>query len=185
MKKSEIWIIAYIYSIICFIIYFGIEEHKSKKLYQDFYKAKVIAVELYDENEALHQGHKSLNDELDKTIKIQKIINDLSQVPKESQSLVLANAFNESSLNYEVIHKGKFDKTTVGISGIKSNFWIKAIPELNEDNINSLYGGYLVLNHLLAKHNGNEFKALAEYKGSRTNFIPVYKVLEIKKRIEL
>ena len=44
MKKSEIWIVAYIYSIICFIIYFGIEEHKSKKLYQDFYKAKVIAV---------------------------------------------------------------------------------------------------------------------------------------------
>ena len=39
MKKSEIWIIAYIYSIICFIIYFGIE-YKSKKLYQDFYKAK-------------------------------------------------------------------------------------------------------------------------------------------------
>ena len=185
MKKSEIWIISYIYSIICFIIYFGIEEHKSKKLYQDFYQAKVIAVELYDENEALHQGHKSLNDELDKTIKIQKIINDLSQVPKESQSLVLANAITESSLNYEVIHKGKFDKTTVGISGIKSNFWIKAIPELNEDNINSLYGGYLVLNHLLVKHNGNEFKALAEYKGSVTNFKAVYKVLEIKKRIEL
>ena len=185
MKKSEIWIVAYIYSVICFIIYFGIEEHKSKKFYQDFYKAKVIAVELYDENEALHQGHKSLNDELDKTIKIQKIINDLSQVPKESQSLILANAFTESSLNYEVIHKGKFNKTTVGINGIKSNFWIKAIPELNEDNINSLYGGYLVLNHLLAKHNGNEFKALAEYKGSRINFLPVYKTLEIKKRIEL
>ena len=64
-------------------------------------------------------------------------------------------------------------------------FWIKAIPELNEDNINSLYGGYLVLNHLIAKHNGNEFKALAEYKGSVKNFKAVYKVLEIKKRIEL
>ena len=185
MKKSELWIVAYIYSAICFVIYFGIEEHKSNKLYQDFYKAKVIAVELYDENKALHQGHKSLNDELDKTIKIQKIINDLSQVPKERQSLVLANAFNESSLNYDVIHKGKFDKTTTGISGIKYDFWIKAIPELNKDNINSLYGGYLVLNHLLDKHNGNEFKALADYKGSVTNFIPVYKVLEIKKRIEL
>ena len=184
MKKSEIWIVAYIYSIICFIIYFGMQEHKSKKLYQDFYQAKVIAVELYDENEALHQGHKSLNDELDKTIKIQKIINDLSQIPKESQSLVLANAFNESSLNYEVIHKGKFDKTTTGISGIKT-LWIDIIAELNEDNINSLYGGYLFLNHLLAKHNGNEFKALAEFKGSITNFKPVYKTLEIKKRIEL
>ena len=184
MKKSEIWIIAYIYSIICFIIYFGIEEHKSKKLYQDFYKAKVIAVELYDENEALHQGHKSLNDELDKTIKIQKIINDLSQVPKESQSLILANCFDESKLKYDVVHKGSHDKTTIGICGIKT-VWIDIIPELNEDNINSLYGGYLVLNHLLAKHNGNEFKALAEYKGSVTNFKAVYKVLEIKKRIEL
>ena len=28
MKKSEIWIIAYIYSIICFIIYFGIAIYK-------------------------------------------------------------------------------------------------------------------------------------------------------------
>ena len=185
MKKSEIWRVAYIYSIICFCIYFGIEEHKSKKLYKDFYQAKVIAVDLYDENESLHQGLKSLNEELDKTIKIQKIIDDLSQVPKDMQSLVLANAFNESSLNYEGKHKGKFDKTTVGISGIKSNFWIKTIPELNEDNINSLYGGYLVLNHLLAKHNGNEFKALADFKGSVTNFIPVYKTLEIKKRIDL
>ena len=100
-------------------------------MYQDFYKAKVIAVELYDENEALHQGHKSLNDELDKTIKIQKIINDLSQVPKESQSLVLANAFNESSLNYEVIHKGKFDKTTTWEfkRELSLDFWIKSIPE--------------------------------------------------------
>ena len=184
MKKSEIWIVAYIYSIICFCIYFVIEENKSNKLYQDFYQAKVIAVELYDENEALHQGHKSLNDELDKTIKIQKIIDDLSQVPKDMQSLVLANAFNESSLNYKVIHKGKFDRTTTGISGIKP-LWIDIIAELNEDNINSLYGGYLVLNHLLDKHNGNEFKALAEYKGSITNFKAVYKTLEIKKRIEL
>ena len=184
MKKSELWIVAYIYSIICFCIYFGIQEHKSKKLYQDFYQAKVIAVELYDENEALHKGHKSLNDELDKTIKIQKIIDDLSQVPRDKQSLVLANAFNESSLNYNAIHKGKFDRTTTGISGIKT-LWIDIIAELNEDNINSLYGGYLVLNHLLAKHNGNEFKALAEYKGSITNFKAVYKTLEIKKRIEL
>ena len=69
MKKSEIWIVAYIYSIICFCIYFGIELNKSNKLYQDLYQAKVIAVELYDENEALHQGHKSLNKELDKSIK--------------------------------------------------------------------------------------------------------------------
>ena len=28
MKSKEIWIVAYIYSIICFIIYFGIEECK-------------------------------------------------------------------------------------------------------------------------------------------------------------
>ena len=185
MKKTEIWIVAYIYSIICFCIYFGTELNKSNKLYQDLYQAKVIAVELYEDNEALYKGHKSLNEELDKTIKIQKIINDLSQVPKDKQSLVLANGITESSLNYEVKHKGKFDKTTVGISGIKYNFWIKTIPELNENNINSLYGGYLVLNHLLTKHNGNEFKALAEFKGSITNFKPDYKTLEIKKRINL
>lgn len=182
MKKSEIWIVAYIYSIICFIIYFGIEEHKYNKLYKDFYQAKVIAVELYDENEALNQGHKSLNDELDKTIKIQKIINDLSQVPKESQSLVLANCFDESRLKYDVIHKGSYDKTTIGICGIKT-VWIDIIPELNQDNINSLYGGYLVLDYLMV--NQNEFEALKDYKGAKANLKPVYRTLEIKKRIEL
>ena len=92
--------------------------------------------------------------------------------------------FTESSLNYDVVHNGTYDKNTIGLCGIK-DYWQDIIPELNEDNINSLYGGYLVLNHLIAKHNGNEFKALAEYKGSVTNFKAVYKTLEIKKRIEL
>ena len=184
MTKSEIWIIAYIYSVICFIIYFGIEDHKSKKLYKDFYQAKVIAVELYDENESLYEAVESLNSHIDKMERLDKLIQDLDIVPKSERKKTLANCYNESNLNYDAVHKGKFDKTTTPICGVKKE-WISVIPELNEDNINSLYGGYLVLNHLLAKHNGNEFKALAEYKGSVTNFKPVYKVLEIKKRIEL
>ena len=76
MKKSELWIVSYIYSIICFIIYFGIEDHKSKKLYQDFYKAKVIAVELYDENESLYEAVESLNIHIDK-LEQNKLLKDL------------------------------------------------------------------------------------------------------------
>ena len=184
MKKSEIWIVAYIYSIICFCIHFGIEEHKSKKLYQDFYQAKVIAVEYHDISNELYRAMDSLNLHIDKMEQLDRLIQDLDRVPRSERKKTIANCYNESNLNYDAIHKGKLDKTTTPICGVKKE-WIKAIPELNEDNINSLYGGYLVLNHLLAKHNGNEFKALAEYKGSVTNFFPVYKVLEIKKRIEL
>ena len=183
MKKSEIWIIAYIYSIICFIIYFGIEEHKSKKLYQDFCQAKVIAVELYDENESLYEAVESLNKHIDKMEHLDKLVEDLNRVPRESRKDVLANCYNESNLKYDVKHKSKFDKTTTGICGIKT-VWIDIIPDLNKDNINSLYGGYLVLSYLIDE-TGILEKDLALYKGTIKNYEPVEHTIEIKRLIKI
>ena len=97
--------------------------------------------------------------------------------------MTLALCFTESSLNYDVVHKGALDKNTVGLCGIK-DYWINIIPELNENNINSLIGGDLVLNHLLDRFNGDMFKALAYYKGSKKNFEPVHKVIRIYKEIK-
>ena len=97
--------------------------------------------------------------------------------------MILALCFPESGLNKNVIHKGKFDKETIGICGVKY-YWIDIIPDLNYDNINSLKGGELVLDYLLEKYDGDLFEALKEYKGSIKNLEPVYKTLEIYKEIK-
>lgn len=60
--------------------------------------------------------------------------------------------------------------------------WISMIEELNEDNINSLYAGYLVLNYLKGKEGSFE-KALIKYKGSIKNMKPVNRTLEIRDTI--
>ena len=48
MKTKEIWIVAYIYSIICFCIFFTMKEIESKKLYKDLYQDKSSAIEQYN-----------------------------------------------------------------------------------------------------------------------------------------
>ena len=183
MKKSEIWIVAYIYSIICFCIHFGIEEHKSNKLYKQLYQAKSFAVEFHDEKESLYEAVESLNKHIDKMEHLDKLIEDLNKVPRESRKDVLANCYNESNLKYDVKHKSKFDKTTTGICGIKT-VWIDIIPDLNKDNINSLYGGYLVLSYLIDE-TGSLEKALRVYKGVKVNYKPVEHTIELKRLIKI
>lgn len=65
MKTKEIWIVAYIYSIICFCIFFTMEEIKTKKLYKDLHQAKSIAVEYYNISESLYDAVNSLNNHLE------------------------------------------------------------------------------------------------------------------------
>ena len=115
MKTKEIWIVAYIYSIICFCIFFTMKEIEHKKLYNDLYQAKSIAVEYYDISESLYGAVDSLNSHIDKMERFDKLVQDLATVPRDMQKSVIANCYSESNLNYDVIHKGKFDKTTKGI----------------------------------------------------------------------
>ena len=115
MKTKEIWIVAYIYSIICFCIFFGMKEIESKKFNKQLYQAKSFAVEFHDEKESLYEAVESLNKHIDKMEHLDKLIEDLNKVPRESRKDVLANCYNESNLKYDVKHKGKFDKTTRGI----------------------------------------------------------------------
>ena len=82
-------------------------------------------------------------------------------------------------MNYKVKHKGALDKTTIGICGLKSKYWIDEIEEINYQNINSLYAGSLVLEYLLNKYNGDLFLALKHYKGASKNLETVKKVIEI------
>lgn len=66
------------------------------------------------------------------------------------------------------------------ICGVK-DIWLDEIPELTKSNINSLYGGSLVLEYLLKKNNYNIKEALKDYKGSKRNMKPVYNVLNRKR----
>ena len=184
MKTKEIWVVAYIYSIICFCIFFTMKEIEHKKLYKDLYQAKSIAVEYHEISESLYSAVDSLNSHIDKMHKLDKLVQDLATVPRDMQKSVIANCYSESNLNYDVIHKGKLDTTTVGICGIKKDIWIAQIPELNEDNINSLYGGYLVLSYLI-NETGSLESALVKYKGSIKNYKPVQHTLELKRLIKI
>ena len=115
MKTKEIWIVAYIYSIICFCIFFTMKEIEHKKLYKDLYQAKSIAVEFYEDRESLYLAVDSLNSHIDKMERLDRLVQDLATVPRDSQKITLANCYSESNLNYDVIHKGNFDRTTKGI----------------------------------------------------------------------
>ena len=68
------------------------------------------------------------------------------------------------------------------VCGVK-DYWIDIIPELNQDNINTLYGGELVLNYLLKKNDGNLYEALKDFKGSETNLYPVKESIKIYKEL--
>lgn len=99
-------------------------------------------------------------------------------VPKHLRHLTLATCAPESSLRYNVKHRGKYDKNTKGICGIKT-YWIDIIPELNKENINTLYGGSLVVAFHLEQNHHQIYPALVAYKGSITNFDPVVKSIRI------
>ena len=87
----------------------------------------------------------------------------------------------ESELDYDVIHPSK---DTIGICGIKLNIWSIEIPEINKENVNSLYAGSLLLDFLIKKNNGSLFKAIKEFKGTERNYKPVNKVINIYKEIK-
>lgn len=87
-------------------------------------------------------------------------------------------------MNYKVKHKGAFDKTTIGICGLKTKYWIDEIEEINQHNINSLYAGSLVIEHLLNKYDNNLFLALKHYKGADKNLKSVNRVIKIYEDIK-
>lgn len=175
MRKDEMVVVSTIYILIIVLFMLVIQIKETKREEAAKLEAMSIAIDLNKSNNEYIVAIKSLNNHIDKMQHLDKLVQDLATVPRDKQSLILANCFNESNLKYDVKHKGKFDKTTKGICGVKSE-WIEIIPELNEDNINSLEAGYLVINYL-------EFEALKKYKGSINNLSPVNHTLQLKKAI--
>ena len=149
-------------------------------------QAKELVVELDEEVNNAYVMVQSLNDELDRVDKINKLdklLKELSQV-KSNPKLTLVVCFTESSLNKKAVHIGWYNKNITGpLCGIK-NHWIDIIPELNQTNINTLYGGSLVINYLLEKHNNNLFLAIKEFKGAEKNLTTTYKTIKLYRYIQ-
>lgn len=160
----------------------------SLNMYFKFQEAMRLTVHWYNvandksKYQELEKENKELKQDIQEMKKLNKIINDLKRVPRDLRELTLANCYNETNLNYDAIHKGKFDIGTQGICGVKE-FWIDVIPELSKENINSLYAGSLVLQHLLERHE-NKYDTIKKYKGSKKNLKPVYHTLALKEVIK-
>lgn len=159
---------------------------KIYKIEKELIQAKELVVELEDEVNNAYVMVQSLNDELDRVDKIKKLDNllkELSQV-KSNPKLTLVVCFTESSLNKKAVHTGWYNKNITGpLCGLKSH-WIDIIPELNQANINTLYGGSLVINYLLEKHNNNLFLAIKEFKGAEKNLTTTYKTINLYRKIQ-
>jgi len=161
---------------------YDVEKEKIKKI-----EAMQVAINLNKANNDYIEMLESMNkyaDTLESDLEQNKLLKDLLSIDNNLKILTLALCFTESSLNYEVKHKGKFDKSTTGICGLKTKYWVDEIDEINHQNINSLYAGSLVLEYLLNKYNGDLEKALKHYKGANKNLEPVKRVIKIYEDIK-
>lgn len=181
MKRDDYLLIALVLFMIAFSIEIVTNNYNNKKLVKELQEVKQVAVEINNDNKTYYYMIEVLNEHIDKMNKLDRLVNDLSSIPTEFISITLANCYNESNLNYDVKHKGSYDRTTIGICGVKEE-WIGVVDGVNEYNINSLQAGYLVLQHLI-KQEGSFEAGLKKYKGSIKNTKPVKKTLYIKEMI--
>lgn len=161
---------------------YEVKKEEKKKI-----EAMKIAIELDNTTESYIEMLHSMNryaDTLESDLEQNKLLKDFLSIDNNLKSLTLALCFTESNLNYEVKHKGKWDKSTIGICGLKTKYWIDEIEEINHQNINSLYAGSLVLEYLLNKYNNDLFLTLKHFKGADRNLKSVNRVIEIYKGIK-
>ena len=149
-------------------------------------QAKTIAVELHEESSLAYEMVESLNKELDlagEYINHKKLLKDLSQI-KSNKDLTVVVCFTESSFRYNAKHTGWYNEGITGhMCGLKDH-WVDIIPELNQENINTLYAGSLVISDLLVKHNNDVFKAIKEFKGANKNLTTTYKTIKLYNKIK-
>lgn len=190
MKKRDLFNVGIIFTLIVAVISIIMLNVKLDHKQNEIIKVKKFAIYLYEDREIFIDMVHSLNkhsDNIESDIKnmnyLKRLLDDLKTVRPDLRSLTLAVCYDESNLNYNVVHKGKFDKSTLGICGVKSE-WIDMIPQLTKENINTLYGGSLVLSYLL-DNSSDKFEAIKKYKGSILNVEPVVHTLALEKMISL
>ena len=181
--NDELTIIGLIFTILVLtpLIYFSFTGLK-----QELYLAKALVVELDEESSLAYDMVESLNKELDlagEYINHKKLLKDLSQI-KSNKDLTVVVCFTESSFRYNAKHTGRYNEGITGhMCGLK-NHWVDIIPELNQENINTLYAGSLVITYLLNKHNNDLFQAIKEFKGANKNLTTTHKTIKLYNKIK-
>ena len=166
MKKRISLVIVFIFAIISVISVLNLNSKKDREIVEE----EIITL-------IIEEPKKEIDYNILDSVRKDKdrIKDELSRIPEEYHKKVLALCWTESNLRYDVVHKGSTDSTTVGICGIKPNFWNTVLEE-NDAIANSLYGGYIVLKYLEEKK-GSFRGALKSYKGAKRNNKPVEKVI--------
>ena len=173
MKKRISLAIVFVFAIISVISVLSLNSKKDKEIVEE----EIITLVIEEPKKEIDYFMNGIEyNILDRVRKDKDRIKDeLSRIPEEYHKKVLALCWTESNLRYDVVHKGSTDSTTVGICGIKPNFWNTVLEE-NDAVANSLYGGYIVLKYLEEKK-GSFRGALKSYKGAKRNNKPVEKVI--------
>ena len=173
MKKRISLAIVFVFAIISVISVLSLNSKKDKEIVEE----EIITLVIEEPKKEIDYFMNGIEyNILDRVRKNKDRIKDeLSRIPEEYHKKVLALCWTESNLRYDVVHKGSTDSTTVGICGIKPNFWNTVLEE-NDAVANSLYGGYIVLKYLEEKK-GSFRGALKSYKGAKRNNKPVEKVI--------
>lgn len=186
-KENKLIFLYYMFLILSTILVIGvlvfdfiIKQDQEKLIELNDQKLQLqMEMEMEENEEEIFK--KKYKEVLKYTPDITRIMEEVEYIPEEYREKVLALCWTESHLKYGVTHPWK-DSTT-GICGIKSSFWAKYLKEYNTE-VNSLYGGYLVLKYLEDKNNGNFEKAVRAYKGAKKNFESSNKVLNIYKKLK-
>ena len=173
MKKRISLAIVFVFAVISVISVLSLNSKKDKEIVEE----EIITLVIEEPKKEIDYFMNGIEyNILDRVRKNKDRIKDeLSRIPEEYHKKVLALCWTESNLRYDVVHKGSTDSTTVGICGIKPNFWNTVLEE-NDAIANSLYGGYIVLKYLEEKK-GSFRGALKSYKGAKRNNKPVEKVI--------
>ena len=157
---------------------YDVEKEKIKKI-----EAMQVAINLNKANNDYIEMLESMNkyaDTLESDLEQNKLLKDFLSIDDRNKAIVLAIAFTESSLRYNVKHN---EKWTIGIGGIRPNFY----PDLFENglNPNSLLAIEKVYLSLMDKFDNDKVSVLKHYKGikSDSNIYLVHNVLELEKKI--
>lgn len=157
---------------------YDVEKEKIKKI-----EAMQVAINLNKANDDYIEMLESMNryaDTLESDLEQNKLLKDFLSIDDRNKAIVLAIAFTESSLRYNVKHN---EKWTIGIGGIRPNFY----PDLFSDSLNpnSLLAIEKVYLSLMDKYNNDKISTLRHYKGikSQKNMYLVHEVLRLEKKI--
>lgn len=157
---------------------YEVEKEEKKKI-----EAMQVAINLNEVNDNYIVMLESMNkyaDTLESDLENNKLLKDFLSIDDRNKAIVLAIAFTESSLRYDVKHN---EKWTIGIGGIRPNFY----PDLFENglNPNSLLAIEKVYLSLMDKFDNDKVSVLKHYKGikSQKNMYLVNEVLRLEKKI--